>query len=185
MYHLYIKLEYTTIMYDITFIQPSTFLMVGGTGSGKTTLCSKIVANKKILFDRPPKYTILCYSQMQPLYTEMYNRGDLDLLIEGYPSFEKITELVKPYKSEGSILIFDDGLTGMAKDNSMAKDITRIFYELSSHQNVSTFFLCQNLFYANKEFRTLSLNSKYIFIFKNPVSFGKKNLKNNYKSFIF
>ena len=44
----------------------------------------------------------------------------------------------------------------------------KIFLELSHHGNCSVFFLSQNLFFANRRYRSISLNAKYLFILKNP-----------------
>ena len=41
-----------------------------------------------------------------------------------------------------------------------------IFTKISHHRNLSVVYLTQNLFYKNKQTRTLSLNSHYIVLFK-------------------
>ena len=45
--------------------------------------------------------------------------------------------------------------------------IVKIFTKISRHRNLSEVYLFQNLFYKNKQTRTLSLNSHYIVLFKN------------------
>ena len=112
-------------MYDVSFIQPSTFLIVGATASGKTTLVNKILKHKNVLFDNPPSFVVYCYSQKQTSYEDLYKQGLIDKLIEGFPGYQEIKEILTPYKNVGSILVLDDGLSGLNQD------ITRIFYELS------------------------------------------------------
>ena len=45
--------------------------------------------------------------------------------------------------------------------------VVDIFTKISHHRNISVVYLTQNLFYKNKQTRTLSLNSHYIVLFKN------------------
>ena len=45
--------------------------------------------------------------------------------------------------------------------------VVDIFTKISHHRNLSVVYLTQNLFYKNKQTRTLSLNSHYIVLFKN------------------
>ena len=42
-----------------------------------------------------------------------------------------------------------------------------IYTKISHHRNLSIVYLTQNIFYKIKQTRTLSLNSHYIFLFKN------------------
>ena len=55
-------------------------------------------------------------------------------------------------------------------DNLMTSTDDRvgdIFTKIGHHRNHSVVYLTQNLFYKNKQTRTLSLNSHYIVLFKN------------------
>ena len=92
----------------------------------------------------------------------MYSKNIINELIEGCPPFETIKDMVSKNKEGPSCLIFDDGLS------TICQDITRIFYELSHHSNCNVFFVTQNLFFSTKEYRTLSLNSHYLIVMKNP-----------------
>ena len=56
-------------------------------------------------------------------------------------------------------------------DNLMAETderVTTLFTKKSHHRNTSVLYLVQNLFHKNKESRTISLNSQYMVVFKNP-----------------
>ena len=46
--------------------------------------------------------------------------------------------------------------------------MTRLLSVGSHHRNLSIIFIIHNLFHYGKEMRTLSLNSHYIMLFKNP-----------------
>ena len=46
--------------------------------------------------------------------------------------------------------------------------VTNLFTKKSHHSDTSVIYLVQNLFPKNKESRTISLNSQYMVVFKNP-----------------
>ena len=46
--------------------------------------------------------------------------------------------------------------------------MSKLFTKESHHHNLSVMFIVQNLFDKNKEIRTISLNSHYLVVFKNP-----------------
>ena len=148
--------------FDIRFRQGSSILVCGPSGSGKTSIVSKILLNRKLLFDHPPDKVFLFYTQQQDIYEDLLKTGTITKMINGYPSYDEIKKLVMPYKKVGgSIIILDDQLSGLSDD------IVRIFHELSHHCNTTCFFLSQNLFFANKRYRTISLNANYIILMKN------------------
>ena len=45
--------------------------------------------------------------------------------------------------------------------------VVDVFTKISYHRNLSVVYLTKNLFYKNKQTRTLSLNTHYIVLFKN------------------
>ena len=108
-------------MYDIRFHQPATISFCGSTGSGITTKLAKLIAYRNVLFDKPPQYVVLCYSQDQKIYNDLYVKGHVDKFIRGYPTYDELEKLLMPHKEEGSLLVFDDGLQGINDD------ITRFF----------------------------------------------------------
>ena len=75
--------------------------------------------------------------------------------------------------AEGTILVLDDVLSELAKNNIL---IQEIFTEIAHHHNLSVVLCVQNLFYQNGIFRTLSLNSGYLVPFKNPRDMKQINL---------
>ena len=60
------------------------------------------------------------------------------------------------------LLVIDDL---MSETNS---EINELFTKGSHHQNISVIFITQNLFYTEKDTRTMNLNTHYIVLFKNP-----------------
>ena len=59
-----------------------------------------------------------------------------------------------------SWFFFSDGLS------MITADISKLFTEISHHYKSSIFFIGQNLFYDNKDFRNLALNTHYLFLMK-------------------
>ena len=79
-----------------------------------------------------------------------------------YPSYEEIRKIIAPYKNlGGSIILLENQMFGISDD------IVRIFFELCNHCNTTCFFLSQNLFFANKKYRSISLNANYMILMKN------------------
>ena len=54
------------------------------------------------------------------------------------------------------------------KDATNTSDICDLFTEGSHHRNLSVICLLQNMYYKGKETRTMSLNTHYMVLFKNP-----------------
>ena len=66
--------------------------------------------------------------------------------------------------SQPTLLIMDDQM----REGTQSGDMCDLFTEGSHHRNVSVICVLQNLYYKGKENRTMSLNSSYLVMFKNP-----------------
>ena len=65
---------------------------------------------------------------------------------------------------DNSLLVLDDLMSQCSNDQRLADSLTR-----GSHrQGISVLYLTQNLFPPGKLSRTISLNSHYIMVFRNP-----------------
>ena len=104
------------------------------------------------MIDPSPERVTWYYGEWQSAYE---NLDILNLrLEEGLPtSFDA---------SKRNIVVLDDL---MAETDER---VTNVFTKKSHHCNTSVIYLVQNLFPKNKESRTISLNSQYIVVFKNP-----------------
>ena len=100
-----------------------------------------------------------------------YGRHQPDLfwsLTEEIPSIEFYKGLptnieVMFDRSKRNICIIDD-LMQSASGNQLVKNL----FTNGRHLNLSVVFVSQNLFYAGKKCRIISLNSTYIMVFENP-----------------
>ena len=63
-----------------------------------------------------------------------------------------------------NLIVFDDKMIDASKD----KRIVNFFNRGSHHRNLSVIYIVQNLFYQGKGSRSISLNSHYLVLFKNP-----------------
>ncbi|VDI44141.1 Hypothetical predicted protein [Mytilus galloprovincialis] len=76
------------------------------------------------------------------------------------------------------------------KDATNSKDVCELFVEGSHHRNLSVACIMQNAFSKGKENRTMSINSQYIVLFKNPrdqvtpAVFARQMYPNNSKRFM-
>lgn len=105
---------------------------------------------------------IYFYNQWQPQYDDL-DRQIRVQWIEGAPTLDQITNLTFKFRNTGgSIVVIDDFA------HILDKSIVELFTVYSHHGNCSIILLTQNLFDKNPIYRTISLNSTYISIFKNP-----------------
>jgi hypothetical protein len=63
-----------------------------------------------------------------------------------------------------SVIVIDD----LMRDATNSKDVCELFVDGSNHRNISVTCILQNGFSKGKENRTISINTQYIVLFKNP-----------------
>jgi hypothetical protein len=141
------------------FKHPFTCLLAGPTQSGKSFFIKDILKNCAELINPPPEKIIYCYSIWQPLYDELQSTfAEILSFNKGIISIEGLNE------KENKLIILDDLMKKCEKD----PNILDLFTVDSHHKNISVMFVSQNLFSQGKYFRTISLNSQYLVLFKNP-----------------
>lgn len=128
---------------------PFTAVVAGPTGCGKTSFVTKFVKYASEVMYRPPLKIIWCYGTYQQAFETLSNKV---VFHEGIPDLNML--------EKDSLLILDDLMH--EKDDRVDK----IFTKYSHHRDVSVMFLTQNIFH--KGARTMTLNSHYLVLFKNP-----------------
>lgn len=147
--------------YDASLKHPSSVIIAGQSGSGKTYFTRELLRNRKYFTPNPPKHVIYIYKEWQPLYDEMKKEKLIDHFVSGMPSEDEIKEIMNTYKKNGSILIFDDLMS------DIGKSVENCFTVYSHHLNCTVVLLIQSLFLECKSYKTCSLNAHYIVLMKN------------------
>ena len=100
------------------------------------------------MFDAPSR-VVWCYTQWQPLYAVMEG-------VEFHQGLPNVEDL------ESCLVILDDMMS------QLGGEVTEVFTRGSHHRNVSVIAVMQNIFHQSKYQRTMSLNTHYMVLFKNP-----------------
>ena len=141
----------------LKFLHPFTATISGPTGCGKTQFTFKLLENAVQMIDPPPSKVWYCYGEYQPLFSKypyvIYN--------EGLPD-------ITQFDGKEPILLVIDDLMQETNDT-----VAKIFTKVSHHRNMSVLYITQNIFPKNTHSRTISLNSHYLVLFKNPRDAGQ------------
>jgi hypothetical protein len=78
---------------------------------------------------------------------------------EPKPLYESISPATR------NMLVLDDQ---MDSENMKGNTLCKFFTQGSHHRNLTVLYIVQNLFNQDKSMRTVSLNSHYLVLFKNP-----------------
>ena len=136
---------------------PFTAMLAGPTGCGKTVFIFRLIEHARKMIEPTPTKIVYCYGEYQPIFAK-YPRVQFN---EGLPDATKFDG------SEPVLLIIDDLM------NETNESVSAIFTKISHHRNVSVVYITQNMFPKNKHARTISLNSHYMVLFKNPRDAGQ------------
>ena len=139
---------------------PTRFLIAGPTGCGKTKFVARILETGKML-DPKPTRIVWIYSEWQDLYETLSKNMKIEFKKNGLDNalYESFSPLV------ANLIILDDQMNSSPKER---KQMLQIFTQGSHHRNLSVIYIVQNLFEQGANSRTISLNSQYIVLFKNP-----------------
>ena len=149
--------HFTTKNYNmsIKLYANSNILVIGSSGSGKTTAMLKIIEEK--LIEPMPKKIFYLYGAHQPFMDDMTN-------IE----FAKGLDLSVINNCNGpKLLIIDDLIL------ELNKELANHFIAGSHHKQTTTIFITHSLYLNNELYRLVSNNSQYILLFKNKRNFSQ------------
>lgn len=149
---------------DPRWRHPFTCVIAGPTSCGKTEFVKRLITHQHEMITPPCDEIIWCYSEWQRSYEDLVG---VVTFHEGIPDLGEFGERggksgygSKPRKRR--LLILDDLM------KEIDSRITALFTKGSHHHDMSVILIVQNLFGKNKEQRTISLNSHYLIVFKNP-----------------
>jgi hypothetical protein len=129
---------------------PFTMVVSGQSGSGKTYFIYELLKTFKC-------NVTFAYTAYQDLYDVIKKELPYVTFVEGCPSLDDV--------QPNSIIVLDDMMLECGKE-------VAVLFTRMRHRNVSTIFVVQNLFFANKFMRTITLNAHYIVLFQSPRDQG-------------
>ena len=144
------------------FEHPFTCMVAGMTGSGKTVWVQSLLTQAYRMINLPPEKIVWCYSQWQPTYMEMLVTIPNIEFVKGIPTALEQDAYFSVNKR--NLIVFDDQMIDAGKDQR----IVNLFTRDSHHRNLSVIYIVQNVFHQGKGGRSISLNSHYLVLFKNP-----------------
>lgn len=139
------------------FYSPATVSISGMTSSGKTFWIKQVIKHRATLFKVPPKRVIYCYGAWQKIFEDEDMR-EVEF-IDGIPS--NLNTLGDGRNH--TLLVLDDLMESVVSDIQTQ----HMFTKTSHHQNISVFYLNQNMYCQGKCARSINLNCHYLVLFKN------------------
>ena len=149
--------------FDTRFHFPSTMIVSGASGSGKTMWIYRFLQQVKQLMSEPPDRILLCYGIYQPIYQEMMNTIENMSLSEGCDQ-ETLEHLGVFDPSIKTVLILDDLHQEMAQNELLSK----LFCKFSHHANSMVIFVTQNLYHKDSAMRDTTTNCHYLVCLAQP-----------------
>jgi len=142
-----------------TFQHPTTAIVAGPTQAGKTEFVINILKEKELLFDDPLQNIYWAYGEKNDKQLQRIQNIEPNIeFIEGFPSLDFINP------DETNLLILDDLMDEIGKNQACSNLFTRG----SHHKNITVIAIIHNLFNQQKHSKTISLNTRYYFLFKSP-----------------
>ena len=144
---------------SLLFQHPCNIFISGPSGSGKTEFVQKLIDYRADLFTVTPLKVTYCYKEWQHAYSIMQEKFDFIKFLEGIPEDENeiVSDISIPH-----LVVFDDMLG--EKDEEKIK---LWFTRKGHHRNASVIYITQNMFQQTKSSRTISLNARYMILFRN------------------
>ena len=155
------------VTFDPRFQLPFTSLIAGPSGSGKTFFVKTLLQNMDHVFSTRPEQIVWSYTSYQPLYDELIRSGVNIKFIEGIPDSFTDPDIFPP--NQHTLLIIDDQMDVGSNHTELMKAFTIYRH----HNKLSVLYLLQNLFNPGRFSRTISLNTNYMVLFKNPRDKGQ------------
>ena len=149
-------------MAQFFFKHPTTVVLAGPTQCGKTHFLIKAIHAQ--CFKPEPQRIVWVYGEMQPAYEDLARDIPSIEFVKGFT-----TELYESFDSRvRNLLILDDQMENKAAHKRGENSVTKFFTQGSHHRNLTVVYIVQNLFNQDAAMRTISLNTHYMVLFKNP-----------------
>ena len=153
---------------DILIKPTSTICITGPSKCGKTFFVINLLKNRRTVYQNGdyPIRILFCYAVYQTAYEELRDEVDGIQFHEGLPDIQTVNQFAD---DRHNLIVLDD----MMKEALNNRSIEKLFTVGSHHRKLSVCFISQNLFEGGKHARTISLNTEYYVVFKNPRDGGQ------------
>jgi hypothetical protein len=149
-------------MSQFFFKHPTTVVLAGPTQCGKTHFLIKAIRGR--CFKPEPQRIVWVYGEMQAAYEDLARDVPGIEFIQGFNN-----ELYETFDPQvRNLLILDDQMENKAAHKRGDNAVTKFFTQGSHHRNLTVVYIVQNLFHQDTSMRTISLNTHYMVLFKNP-----------------
>jgi len=148
-----------TRKFEFVLPTPTTILVAGPTGSGKTELVSRMLEDSQGFFANDIHEIRYHYGAWQERFALMRQEDPRYVFAPGVPT---TTDL--PDGSKHTVMVIDD----LMKEVSESTTTADIFTKYSHHRNMTVIFIVQKLYSDSKTARVISGNAQIIVLFKNP-----------------
>jgi len=138
---------------------PFTAVVAGPSGCGKTAWVLRLIENVREKIEPAPTRIWYYYGEHQPVFNN-YPQVHFE---DGLP--QQNDEVLDD--REPTMIVVDDHMSDV---NQLVADILT---KISHHRNIRILYLTQNMFDKNKYPRTISLNARYLVLFKNRRDAGQ------------
>lgn len=165
----------------LKFKNPFSAIVSGPSFSGKTVWVRRLLKNYLLLTDiKTPRLKVLwIYGIEQASHKQPIE--NVDIMYSSVLPTEDDLKRLRP-----QVVVLDD-IMDIASDS---KTVSQIFTRSAHHLNFSVILIVQNFFNKGKVMRTISLNTQYIVMYKNPrdqlqaMTLGRQIFPNDLKYFI-
>jgi len=145
---------------DLTFHQPFSYVLAGPSASGKSFYLIHLIRSN-LISPKPTKIYWYSGSKNNLLPNNIIHCSDLKSIGEtSYPPL--------------SLIVLDD----LAEQQFNLIEVARLFSHRSHHEQISVVLITQNLYQPGKYTRSITLNAKYIQIFKSPRDISSISILN-------
>ena len=149
----------------LSFRHPTTILIAGPTQAGKSFFFKQVLEND--LIQPSPSRIIYVYGESHPDLSNLKSEYDSVEFVQGIKNFLPLLPTIDP--SERNVVVIDDQM----QEAGNMEEVSNLFTKGSHHRNITAVYIVQNVFDKGKIHRTISLNSHYIVLFKNPRDQGQ------------
>ena len=145
--------------FDIRLKENFKLFISGPSRCWKTFFVSDLIENIDGFSKQPPSTIVYVYKVWQTKFDELSSIVNIFLA----DSEDVVNQLKELAVGQPIFVIFDD----LINSTSLAH-ISNLFTVDGRHMNMSMAFLTQRMFVNNENFRQISQNCDYFFVFKNP-----------------